>query len=61
MVNYYLVQRNYEEIVQTMSSGVCDVLLLSDEMKDFVFDMDEAEITKTNDDDRYELRNCSEQ
>ncbi|XP_055489444.1 thioredoxin domain-containing protein 6-like [Leucoraja erinacea] len=44
-------QRNYEEIVQTMSSGVCDVLLLSDEMKDFVFDMDEAEITKTNDDD----------
>uniref|UniRef100_UPI00398F63F6 thioredoxin domain-containing protein 3 homolog isoform X1 n=3 Tax=Pristiophorus japonicus TaxID=55135 RepID=UPI00398F63F6 len=48
-------QRNYEEIVQTMSSGVCDVLLLSEEgeMKDleYVFDVDEAEITKINDED----------
>ncbi|XP_059843321.1 thioredoxin domain-containing protein 6-like [Hypanus sabinus] len=34
-----------------MSGGVCDVLLLSDEMKDFEFDVDEAEIAKTNDDD----------
>ncbi|XP_072103214.1 thioredoxin domain-containing protein 6-like [Mobula birostris] len=51
LYEYKKHQRNYEEIMQTMSSGVCDVLLLSDEMKDFEFDVDEAEIAKTNDDD----------
>ncbi|XP_067838013.1 thioredoxin domain-containing protein 3 homolog [Heptranchias perlo] len=49
-------QRNYEEIVQSMSSGVCDVLLLSEEgeQKDFEheFDVEEVEIVKTNDEDR---------
>ncbi|GCB76773.1 hypothetical protein scyTo_0018381, partial [Scyliorhinus torazame] len=48
-------QRNFEEIVQTMSSGVCDILLLSEEgeMKDFEheFDVQEAEMVKTNDED----------
>ncbi|XP_038666330.1 thioredoxin domain-containing protein 3-like [Scyliorhinus canicula] len=48
-------QRNFEEIVQTMSSGVCDILLLSEEgeTKDFEheFDVQEAEMVKTNDED----------
>ncbi|GCC19569.1 hypothetical protein chiPu_0000076 [Chiloscyllium punctatum] len=48
-------QRNFEEIVQTMSSGVCDILLLSEEgeVKQFEleFDVQVAEIAKTNDED----------